>query len=299
MIRDLSAVHFKGIGQGVNEQPPVYDKDGKPLDMNDPDLPIVKDKSKFTYYYWKMPKIKTTMLKFISEHWDYFNRTRFKGILLPAKFGLMRDVDANYMKKRGFCRYGKPCLIALSPNLFNAPHEGWVNYVLLHEMCHQAVYEDWVRADISIEYLDSGKTAHDDNWQNWMYKVGMPLRAKDIHPNDTYMDEKEKRTKQIYNDAFNKKLYRWGNTCKTGNIVAFHDKSNELKLGVAVGISTQKKRSWVVLYKPSVFAFSLVEEKLLLTPPDGFDKKPFYDNAKAWETVVDKLIGQKIAERVV
>lgn len=293
------AIRFSGIPESEKEQPPVRDKEGKLLNLNDPQWPVVKGQ-KFTYYYWKMPKTPKALLKYLTEHWEYFNKTRFGGILKPPQIRLMKDVDARNMRHRGKCRYGVPCVIFVSPNLFNAPHEGWVNNTLIHEMCHQAVYEDWYyRSSRDIRTLETGEAGHGPLWKEWMTKVGLTPSRYDLTGNDTYMDEKETHRDEAYKDALEKKLYIMGRLARTGSVASFHDSTGELQICVVVGRSTRKKGFWVVITKPSVFSFTLVKDKLLLTAPEGFDKD-YYTNTdqQPWYKTIAKLIDQGVAERV-
>ncbi len=189
MIENVSAINFDGFGEVKDEQPQVFKKDGTPYDMNDPEFPIVRD-HQFKVKYWQMPRMDSYHLRYMDEHWVYFNKTRFHGELKKPELALLRDTDALKMKLRGLWEPRKRKL-SLSPNLFNAPHEGWANRVLIHEMAHQYVTEHhgWEK-----EIEDGKKTkGHGPLWQAAMRMAGLAPNRYDYEGNETYMDMHEKK----------------------------------------------------------------------------------------------------------
>jgi len=190
MIINYAALNFTGFGKGGDEQPPVNKPDGTPYDLDDPQFPVIKNSvHKWKLNYWKLPPMPSYWLKYVAEHWTYFNQTRFHGALQQASFGLLKDVDAMKMKLRGHCQYyygRKPTSIRLSPNLFNAPHEGFVNRVLIHEMCHQYAFE----VHKAVNEVAQG---HGPMWQQTMHMAGLTPSRYDTVGNEMYMDKKEKK----------------------------------------------------------------------------------------------------------
>lgn len=210
-MEQVVSVGFEGFGDahkkiGLKTQPPIVDKNGKPYDLDDPIFPVVKD-HEFRVNYWAMPKTAPFMLRYMDEHWTYFNKTRFHGKLTKPNFGLLKDVDAKRMKLRGHYIYGTPGLIELSPNLFNAPHEGWINRILIHEMCHQYVFETY---GLKQAVEDGAKTkGHGILWQQAMHMAGLPASRFDDQGNEMYFDKKEmKKHKEFVDRADNTKLLK-------------------------------------------------------------------------------------------
>jgi hypothetical protein len=179
-----TAIKFSGLNvKKTTSQPPINDKDGKPYNLDDPEFPVIKD-HEFKVNYWAMPKTRDFFIKYLVERWHYYNRTKFHGKLQEPNIDLLKDLYAGKMRTRGLWKvYTRELLI--SPNLFNAPHEGWVNRVLLHEMCHQSVWEIH-GPDVAIK--DGAKTkGHGPVWQSEMRRVGLPPSRFDDATNDTYM----------------------------------------------------------------------------------------------------------------
>jgi hypothetical protein len=178
------AISFDGFSMPASEQPQVFRKDGKPYDMNDPDFPIIRG-HKFTNNYWAMPIMDSSRLKYIEERWKYFNQTRFHNELQPCKFALLKDMNAWRMKRRGDWT-GALRRLRVSPNLFNSPHEGWINRILLHEMCHQYCFEKFGKAE-------KENKGHGPLWKAAMQMISLPPLQYDYEQNETYTDPFEKR----------------------------------------------------------------------------------------------------------
>lgn len=237
MIEEL-AIKFSGININRSiSQPPITDKYGRSYDLDDPAFPVVKDHD-FKTKYWAMPKTATFMLKYLEEHWVYFNKTRFGGRMKPpAELGLLRDVDAMKMKTRGmWWPYERK--LKISPNLFNAPHEGWVNRTLIHEMCHQHVSD--------LEGGERSQKGHGPKWQHRMMEAGLPPNRFDFTSNITYMDQFERR--------------------KHKTAVNFHDASNFLK-------ETRNRILIPAAYTPCVFPSAKGETfgMIVMEQPDLHD----------------------------
>lgn len=189
-----TAAGYEGFGfiKKSESQPEVINpKTQKPYDLTDPEYPVVNDAShKFKWQYWKMPKsVDSLMIDYLEERWVYFNRTRFGGRLTKPQIRLLRDVNALKMKLRGLWTSSDtkpPGELAISPNLFNAPHEGWVNRTLIHEMCHQEEFE-------TFGTIDRTEKGHGPRWQALMRRAGLRPNRFDTEGNETYADQKEKK----------------------------------------------------------------------------------------------------------
>lgn len=182
---EVSVIDGLGGGKGrLMTQPPIVNpKTGNEYDLNDPEFPVVKDHA-FKIRYWAMPKSTPFFLKYMKEHWAYFNKDRFHGAMKEPKFGLLKDVDALRMRLRGRFTYNGRVL-ELSPNLWNAPHEGWVNRILIHEMCHQYVY------DVHGQTEWSEEKGHGPLWKQTMRMAGLPPSRFDLTSNEMFFDAKE------------------------------------------------------------------------------------------------------------
>ena len=192
-MSDITAVGYEGFSflKVQNTQPEVINpKTGKPYDLKDPEFPVVDDPNhKFRVQYWQMTKtVQSYLLQYLEERWVYFNKTRFGGRLSKPEIVLLKDVNAVRMRLRGLWTSNPdkpPGKLSVSPNLFNAPHEGWVNRTLIHEMCHQEEFETFG----SIQRLQKG---HGPRWQAFMRKAGLHPLQYDTEANETYADRHEK-----------------------------------------------------------------------------------------------------------
>jgi hypothetical protein len=188
------AIEFEGLEIPKDKyQPPVKKKGttDEYHNLNDPEFPVVQD-HEFRVKYWTMPHNSfSRYIKYLEEHWEYFNRTRFNGQLKKPRFSLLKDLDALRMRLRG--RYGPESrhpldeqgLLEISPNLFNSPHEGWVNRTLIHEMCHQAVWQ--VDGPDAWDGEYRVKKGHGPLWAHWMRHAHLPPSQFDDTSNETYM----------------------------------------------------------------------------------------------------------------
>ena len=201
-MKDVTAIGHEGFSflKPKDTQPEVMDpKTGKPFDLTDPEYPVINDPShKFKWEYWKMPKsVPALMENYLEERWTYFNKTRFGGRLRKPELVLLRDVNALRMKLRGLWTSSvskPPGKLSISPNLFNAPHEGWVNRTLIHEMCHQ---EEWE----TFGSIDPKEKGHGPRWRALMTRAGLHPNRFDTERNETYADKKEKK---IYQEVLEK-----------------------------------------------------------------------------------------------
>ncbi len=174
-------------------QPEVINpKTGLPFNLKDPELPVVNDPGHtFKYYYWKMPRSQpVVMLGYLQEYWEYFNHKRFKGTLKMGRFALKKNTSALTFKTRGTF-YGQSNglgLIEIHPALFKAPHEGWINHTLVHEMAHQKVFQ--TGGDPSKENIET--QGHGPRWQMYMREAGLQPERYSQHGNMDYFNEKDK-----------------------------------------------------------------------------------------------------------
>jgi hypothetical protein len=295
-IEVLAAPKFKfeGLKKGSDDQPPVFRPDGRPYDLNDPVFPVVKSKDHvFRYKYWEVLRSAPALIKYLEEHYDYFNKTRFDGKLTRPKILLLKDIDAKKMRLRGRWNPGKRTLF-ISPNLFNAPHEGWVNRILIHEMAHQYV------TDIHGRFADLEEWKHSKGhgplWQAAMIDAKLPPHRYDYEQNDTYMDEEEKMEKHIdqsYWKSFAGKNYN----PKTNDIVGFFTKTKEPKLGVVVGLSVMQKGRFAVLPEPNVFSLVTVEPTNIFRPNAEENLSFFKNYQEKWQKAIDKAVASGMAKK--
>lgn len=248
------SIELEGFKRPTDKkQPEVIDqKTGKPYDLTDPDLPVVTSPS-FTVHYWLMPKTPAFIDKYLKERYDFFNKTRFQGKLRQPTLKLVtRGKDAFDLKTRGLWSSGINT-ISISIHLFKAPHEGWVNNTLIHEMCHQYVSV--------FEGGESELKGHGPKWQAAMRRAGLTPSQYDYTPNEMYMTEREKRKvkiqlqqRQAYLDAYNKlkATHQLVKAPKPGTKVVFLDGNGGVHYGVLVKKSPSGK--WTV--------FENVNEKL-------------------------------------
>lgn len=246
---------FAGLGmKPLLEQPQVNDPvTGKPLNMNDPELPIIRDPdAKFTQVYWRMADTDYAKLTYLREHWEYYNKKLFEGKLRPLdQIRLLRDVAVISMRKEG--HFGRKRVegelkreLAVSPNLFNAPHEGWVNNLIVHEMCHQSTHEQYPE-DFAVQ------DAHGWRWQREMLRCGLqPTVVGTWHPL-TMADNAEKKTLSIdLSSKFaTKSVRRWWvkfekTDIKPDLVVGFH-LAEKIYIGRVLGKDPPKTGHWIVV----------------------------------------------------
>jgi hypothetical protein len=210
MTNKEHSITFEGLDIPKDKyQPPVKKKNSEEFyDLNSPEFPVVQD-HEFKTKYWLIPHNSTSSyLRYIEEHWAYFNRTRFEGKLRKPKFAFLKDLDAMRMRLRGRfgppsrTKYEDPGTLELSPNLFNAPHEGWINRTLIHEMCHQAVWEiDGI--DAWDDEYKHGK-GHGPRWMQWMRHAHLPASRFDDTKNEMYMGDDDHKRAQERKDIVKK-----------------------------------------------------------------------------------------------
>lgn len=132
-------------------------------------------------------------LRLVNELWEFFNETKFARRMKKPKF-LMSEVPKGVKLGKNTRGYYMPKLtppvegtLWISTRLFNASAH-FFNEVMLHEMCHQAV---WC-LDREIDKTDGG---HGPLWQAWMRKVGLNPRRYDPTENSVYEDDATKAVK--------------------------------------------------------------------------------------------------------
>ncbi len=306
MIREQGCVvvampsfKFEGLKPGQKDQPPILKPDGKTYhDLNDPELPVIKSSEHvFRYKYWEIPRTPMYLLKYLQEHWEYFNHSRFGGKLKPCKVALLRDVHAAKMHNRGYWKHSTRQL-KISPNLFNAPHEGWVNSTLIHEMAHQYVTDfHGPEADRAEYKILKG---HGPLWEAAMIMAKLPPNRLDYTSNDVYRDEDEKFEKDVRDEGWKKGLHK-NYAPFTGQNATILDKELQIDHCVIVGKSTRQRDKWVVLTKPSILSMRIItKDQIFHNSGDGatLGDKSILTTNKEWLAVVEKIISQGLAERV-
>lgn len=241
------SITFEGLDIPDDKyQPPVKKKNSEEFyDLNDPEFPVVQD-HEFRTKYWRIPHNSfSTYLRYLDEHWEYFNKTRFQGKLVKPKFGMLKDLDAQRMRLRG--RYGpttrRPMdekgLLEISPNLFNADHEGWVNRTLIHEMCHQAVWQVDGPDAWDAEYK-IGK-GHGPLWEGWMRHAHLPPSRFDDTSNETYMgiddharEQERKEIREKVAEVRSKRIMVQQPQMHLGVAIHFRNK-DDLTVGILIG----------------------------------------------------------------
>ena len=154
------------------------------------DYPIIGDAG-FTTPFLVARHEDKAMLRWMREHWHYFNIHRFKGVLKEPHFALLNDVNINRLRKRGdWTPYASR--IRLTPSLFQPKDERYANHVLIHEMAHQYVSEQ-----LGGETVEQG---HGPKWKGVMVDVGLTPNRYDFTNNRAFMnklqiEEKEKDDK--------------------------------------------------------------------------------------------------------
>lgn len=123
-------------------------------------------------------------LKYLEESIAFFGRVKFYGKL--PKIKIMCSVATpkirgiNEGTRAFFAPAGAKSYFWFRDGLFNA-NEHFVNEIIVHEMCHQAVYVD-------LGYVESELNGHGPKWQAWMVKVGLDPRRLDPTDDFTYKD---------------------------------------------------------------------------------------------------------------
>lgn len=295
------AVTFDGLDDDEEEkpspgkhkvQPPIKDpKTGDYYDLDDPEFPVVKDHT-FKLRYWEMPRSTTFLLRYMKEHWEFFNKTRFHGRMESPKFSLLKDVDALRMKLRGRFSFTERDL-ALSPNLWNAPHEGWANRTLIHEMCHQYVYDVHGETEYKI------KKGHGPLWKQTMVMAGLPPSQFDNTSNEMYFDAKEiKKHKPLldYRATFRelKATHRKVPAPSKFVPVIFSGVGGVVVVGV-IACKILKKGNWwaVSSFQDGKFMWNTVHEDNLFVP---FDHEAEGINISALMNAADRLHSEYVRQ---
>lgn len=225
-------------------------------------------------------------VKFMQDLWLFLNQSKFGGKLQQPKVELMKGSAVAKMRVRGYWAV-KDRTIKMHPQIFNATQNFFVE-IFLHEMCHEAVTENW--GDLTIaERLDNNKHAgHGTAWAKWMRHVGLnPLR---FDPNEatTYMDEQTKTEVQKTHEQWQKSkdeaealgLHLLGNI-RPGSAVIVRRLATGLEKGWAVCMTVKAKKMWAILpvkeftdYVPSEgVSWHLNTEGTIYDDPHGHDMK--------------------------
>lgn len=157
----------------VQEEPPLHPS------VKKTDYPIVGDAG-FSVPWMVTRQSPGAALRWMKEHWHYFNKKRFQGQLQEPHFRLAKNIDITKLRKRGDWNTSLNQL-RLVPALFQAPDERYANHVLLHEMCHQYT------AQILGEVKDSH--AHGPHWQQTMIMIGMSPNRYEFTANKMFMNK--------------------------------------------------------------------------------------------------------------
>lgn len=266
---------FDDLPQRLNqdEQPPVInEKTGKPYDLNDPDFPVVKG-HKFKYRYWAMTKDPGSLVGYLKEHWDYFNKTRFHGKMEQPTLALLRNLSGATARTRGLWQPGLRKL-SIAPSMFKAPHEGWVNRVLIHEMAHQYVTD--------FEGGERVEGGHGPKWQATMRWVGLPPMRYDTESRDTFLTKVEKQDKAIQEQKFQRfqqklsqRVEEWDRQGKSGSalkqltnpkigmMTIFIDPLDKVRIGEIVD-GPSEGGNWIVYSKAMKKRYTLRPERMFI-----------------------------------
>lgn len=127
-------------------------------------------------------------LTFTKDLWTHFNYTKFSARMKMPKievaaapsFGFPRGLKSARGIHHGGNNY-TPGIIFIADFLFNG-REAFFYEILLHEMCHQAVWElDHYRST-------SAADGHGKKWASWMTHVGLDPRRFDPTDGAEYQD---------------------------------------------------------------------------------------------------------------
>lgn len=125
---------------------------------------VKKDKTSITKPNYKEVKHGSSedKLDYLKELWTYLNITKFeKRMKIPKIIRFLTDKPLDKLKKHAHW-IGIYREIGISRRIFNGTEQHLIN-LMLHEMCHQAVYE--------ISKITRG--SHGPHWKAWMKRVGL------------------------------------------------------------------------------------------------------------------------------
>jgi hypothetical protein len=167
---------------------------------NKKDYPILGDAG-FSTPYLVTRQGKAPQLKYMVEHWHYFNIHKFSSRMKEPHFAVSKAVSTKDMRVRGDWST-RDRILRISTNLFQAPFEGYVNHVLCHEMCHQ-----WT-SEILMDPKDSH--AHGEKWKASMVMIGFTPNQYEFSDNFQFMNkvqlQQEEKRKSILQNAVMLKL---------------------------------------------------------------------------------------------
>lgn len=126
-------------------------------------------------------------LKYVEQALAFFNKDRFHGRMPKIKVLVSasppKGVKQDSKTRAFFMSSVKNPYFWFRDGLFNA-QEDFVNEIILHEQCHQAVFVDLGK----VETVDRG---HGPAWKAWMVKVGLDPRRYDPTEDYTYLTKQE------------------------------------------------------------------------------------------------------------
>jgi len=131
---------------------------------------------------------RSAMLAYIERVYDNANKRLFGGKLHRPHLHLLKAVSVEKFRLRGQYSYGKR-LMQISPNLFGSGKEPLVVTTIVHEMCHQAVYELDRIGGAALK----AEGGHGPNWRRWMVNVGLTPARFSKYDNAAFMDEATKQ----------------------------------------------------------------------------------------------------------
>ncbi len=127
---------------------------------------------------------KEVKLKYIQNLWKRFNKEKFGGKLKYPKFRWLRNRKGKKTANLGYWEFMydpstgrvRDGAFAISQNIIDYfKNDKVLNFIMLHEMCHQAVTE-----------IDNEPKAdpHGFEWKHWAIKVGIkpdPMMDRDLY----------------------------------------------------------------------------------------------------------------------
>ena len=265
--------------------PPVHVEPRTGTQNDDSHVPVTHLPAVLQQHYARAQTQPKYRVKFMQDLWAYLNRAKFAGKMRQPNLELMKGSAAAKMRVRG---YWAPSTWSLKmhPQIFNATQDFFVE-IFLHEMCHQAVSEEWHSLTVTEKEDNNKHAGHGTVWAKWMRHVGLnPLRF-DPREARVYMDEEEK-------SKHDEVMEKWQKTGAEVEALGLHPLGNP-SLGSAVIVRRveglvkgylvcQTKKStneWAVLKEETVehyvtgqpFNWMLAPMRTVYDNPQGRDKE--------------------------
>lgn len=135
---------------------------------------------------------KVAAMTWVRNVWRWANTAKFGDQLTEPKFLIMKEVAGKRLRYRGWFapRFKGFKTIKITPRLFYATDQHAAE-VVLHEMCHQAVWDVNGREEYLIE--SRIQRGHGPRWSKWMRSIGLNPARYDSTSNETYMSNTEKQ----------------------------------------------------------------------------------------------------------